>query len=123
MTRITNTGSATVVFRDDAGKHWLEPGQTAEVAGEQHLPYLLTLDGIRLAGPDVPRGSDVPPSGTAELRAWLTDRGIPFPPKARQQELELLVLEALHPGGKVPADDPFATSGGEAGDHPTDPKG
>ena len=43
---VTNTGTEVAVFRDDAGKHWLEPSRSLEVSGTRHLPAILTVPGM-----------------------------------------------------------------------------
>jgi hypothetical protein len=58
--RVTNIGPETVAFRDDAGKHHLEPGASLEVTGDQHLPHVLSLPGIVPAS-EVPARRPRPP--------------------------------------------------------------
>jgi len=43
---VTNTGTEAAVFRDDAGKHWLEPWQSLEISDPRHLPAILTVPGM-----------------------------------------------------------------------------
>jgi len=43
---VTNTGTDTAVFRDDAGKHFVEPWQSIELTGDQHMPAVLTVPGM-----------------------------------------------------------------------------
>lgn len=43
---VTNTGKQTAVFRDDAGKHYVEPWQSIELSGDQHLPAVLAVKGM-----------------------------------------------------------------------------
>jgi len=53
--RVSNRGADTVWFRDDTGKHALEPGTSIEVAGDQHLPLVLSLPGVVDAATPPPR--------------------------------------------------------------------
>ncbi len=55
---VTNTGSSVAVFRDDAGKHFLEPWQSLEITGDQHMLNILTVPGMvagKLTKPRRPR--------------------------------------------------------------------
>ena len=52
---VRNASAKPVVFRDDAGKHRLAPGEYIEVTGEQHLPMVLAIPGIAEGKPVVHR--------------------------------------------------------------------
>lgn len=40
MSTLTNTTDHVVAYRDDAGKHYVEPGESIEVVGDQHVPQV-----------------------------------------------------------------------------------
>ena len=44
--KVVNRSKVEVVFRDDAGKHVLKPGQSIEVTGDQHIPMALAIPGL-----------------------------------------------------------------------------
>jgi hypothetical protein len=54
---VTNKGTETVAFRDDAGKHLLKRGSTLKVTGDQHLPHILSLPGVVTRAPSPRRAS------------------------------------------------------------------
>ena len=43
---VTNASDLPVAFRDDAGKHVLEPGKSTRVVGAQHRPMVLAVPGV-----------------------------------------------------------------------------
>lgn len=69
MTTLRNGGEETVYFRDDAGKHDVEPGATLELTGEQHLPAALDagLD-VALEEPET-AGETEPAPAPTRIRA------------------------------------------------------
>lgn len=89
MATVRNSGTEPVWFRDDTGKRRLDPGASVEVTGDQHLAHVLSLPDVEVAHPQ----------GDGEAP--------PTPPRRSTRQ-----------GGKEPADDPSAPSGGEAGDRP-----
>lgn len=46
MDRFRNDGDQVVAFRDDAGKHFVAPGEAFSVVGPQHIAHVMTLPGI-----------------------------------------------------------------------------
>lgn len=47
MGRYRNAGTEPIVFRDDLPeKHHVAPGESFDVVGDQHLPYVTSLPGV-----------------------------------------------------------------------------
>jgi hypothetical protein len=44
-----NAGAGVLVFRDDAGKHFVAPGEPFDVVGAQHRPMVEAIPGVVLA--------------------------------------------------------------------------
>lgn len=61
MARYRNGGSEPIVFRDDApGKHRVKPGGSFDVVGDQHIPYVTSLPGVRDATvPELAKSAEV----------------------------------------------------------------
>lgn len=97
MVTFRNASAETLVFRDDApGKHIIPPGETFDVVGDQHVPYVSSMPGVESAtAQDVPRGNDDKPMTVAELRAGLAELGVEAPGKAPRAVLEGLYVEAI----------------------------
>jgi hypothetical protein len=70
---VRNTTGAVLVFRDDSGKRWVQPGEDFDVAGAQHEPMVRAL----IEG-GTPAADDPAPAG--EAAATPTSR----PKKARR---------------------------------------
>lgn len=76
-----------LVFRDDAGKHFIEPGETFVLTGEQHAPVVEALGAVEVTPP-----KPVPQDATLEeLRAAADRYGIPVPANARKADLRAAV--------------------------------
>lgn len=124
MARYINAGDETVVFRDDRpGKQYVAPGKEFDLVGDQHAPVIEAIPGVERARP-APRAEAAPatperPPTVAELRARAEGLGLDVPSNARRADLEAAIAthEADH-GGTEPADDPSASSDGEAGGRP-----
>lgn len=82
MTLYRNAGTTEVVFRDDApDKHFVKPGDTFTIAGEQHAERIAAMPGVESATVD-------------ELRERADEMGLKVPAKARKAELAEAVSEA-----------------------------
>ena len=66
MTKRKNTTGAVLVYRDDAGKHHVKPGETFEVAGGQPMPM---VDALILSGAPVPADDPAPTGEAGAARA------------------------------------------------------
>lgn len=76
-----------LVFRDDAGKHHVQPGETFQLVGDQHAPVVEGLGAVEVPTPEPP-----PPDATVEeLRAAAEALGVPVPAKARKADLRAAV--------------------------------
>jgi hypothetical protein len=68
MSSRTNTSDRPVAYRDDSGKHIIEPGDRFEVVGDQHLPAV--DEALRQArsegGDDEPADDSAVSSSTAD---------------------------------------------------------
>ena len=71
MSAFRNTGTEAIAFRDDAGKHTVEPGQTFAVVGEQHVAHVGTLTVERVEDPE-PQPAEEPEPQPVPARARRT---------------------------------------------------
>ena len=102
MTVYRNTGGEVVAFRDDAGKHVVQPGETFTVVGAQHEAHVQTLGGVRSAATPEPVSAD---ATVEELRAVAGKLGIQVPANARKDELRAAVVAVTGEAAAVEDED------------------
>jgi hypothetical protein len=116
MSMYRNAGTENVAFRDDTGKHIIAPGQTFEVAGDQHLPHVTSLAGVEPDEDDADGGEpdgavdEIAALTVADLRARLAEHGVEVLGRPNRAALEASYREALANGtptgtGTEPADE------------------
>lgn len=47
-----NTNTEPIAYRDDAGKHFVDPGEPFEIVGAQHVPAVLAIPGVEIVSAD-----------------------------------------------------------------------
>jgi hypothetical protein len=91
MATFRNSGSESIAFRDDAGKHIVDAGETFTVIGDQHVPHVETLT-VRAVEQPEPLPAD---ATVEELRERARELGIPLPSGARKADIEAALRDAV----------------------------
>lgn len=99
-----NTSNQPIVFRDDRpDKQRVEPGGTFVVVGDQHLPLITSLHGVRPAAEPEPLAPD---ATVADLRARAAELGLRSTSRMSRAELEDAIAELAPDSRAQPEGEP-----------------